>query len=323
MSQRRSGTSRNGGNRGGSHAHTHDHAAVPVRDLGPAFRWAVGLNSAYVLAEALAGLLTGSLALLADAAHNLTDVAGLLIAWGAAALARRAGNAAYTWGLGRATILAAMLNATAILVGVVGVIWTAVGRFADPVEVPGLVIMGVASIGIAINTGTALLFLRARKNDLNAKGAFLHMAADAAVSGAVVLGAAGILLTGWDWLDPAVAIAVSLLIAGTAWGLLRDSLRLELDGVPGHLDRETVSAWLRDQPGVVEIHDLHIWPLSTTKTALAVHLVRPGQGGGPAPGSVDDFIAAVADGLEREFGIGHATLQVEERPCGRADDCRP
>mgnify|MGYP005848147021 CR=1 FL=1 len=196
----------------------HDHVHTPPADLGPAFRWAVVLNTAYVLIEGTAGFLTGSLALLADAAHNLTDVAGLLIAWGAAVLAKRAGHARYTFGYGRATILAAMLNGTAILVGVGLVIWKASQRFASPVEVPGLTVMLMALIGIGVNTGSALLFMRSQKDDLNAKGAFLHMAADAAVSGAVVLAAAGILYTGWQWLDPAVAIAVSLLIAFTALG---------------------------------------------------------------------------------------------------------
>jgi cobalt-zinc-cadmium efflux system protein len=219
--------------------HGHDH--TPPADLGPAFRWAVGLNVSYVVVEATAGFMTGSLALLADAAHNLTDVAGLLIAWGAAVLAKRAGTASYTFGYGRATILAAMFNAIAILIGVVVVVWEAAHRFQTVVEVPGLTILIVALIGIVVNTGSALLFLKSRKGDLNANGAFLHMAADAAVSGAVVLAAAGIMLTGWQWLDPAVAIAVSVLIAFTAWGLLRDSLRLGLDGVPEGVDRQAVA----------------------------------------------------------------------------------
>lgn len=290
----------------------HDHA--PPTDLGPAFKWAVGLNTAYVIVEAAAGFLTGSLALLADAAHNLTDVAGLLIAWGAAVLAKRVGNAAYTFGYGRATILAAMLNATAILIGVVVVIWEATQRFSAPVEVPALTVLLVAAVGIGVNTGSALLFMRAQKNDLNAKGAFLHMAADAAVSGAVVLAAAGILATGWDWLDPGVAIAVSLLIAWTAWGLLRDSLRLELDGVPEAIDRQAVADWLAAQNGVSDVHDLHIWALSTTRTALAAHLVWQGA-------DRDAFLDRVAEKLEQEFGIGHATVQLETTPCARAGLC--
>jgi cobalt-zinc-cadmium efflux system protein len=293
-------------------AHDHDH--TPPADLGPAFRWAVGLNVTYVIVEAFAGFTTGSLALLADAAHNLTDVAGLLIAWGAAVLAKRAGSTSYTFGYGRATILAAMFNAIAILIGVVVVIWEAAHRFQTAVEVPGLTILIVALIGIAVNTGSALLFLKSRRGDLNANGAFLHMAADAAVSGAVVLAAAGIMQTGWYWLDPAVAIAVSVLIAFTAWGLLRDSLRLGLDGVPEGIDRQAVATWIGDQPGVINVHDLHIWALSTTRTALAAHVVWKGT-------DADAFIDQVTDELEHDFGIGHVTLQLESNPCERAGAC--
>lgn len=287
----------------------HDHARTPPANLGPAFQWAVGLNTAYVIVEAAFGLLTGSLALLADAAHNLADVAGLLIAWGAAVLARRVGSATYTFGYGRATILAAMLNATAILIGVVVVVWEAVQRFQTVVEVPGLTILLVALVGIGVNTGSALLFMKSQRDDLNAKGAFLHMAADAAVSVAVVLAAAGIMATGWQWLDPAVAIAVSLLIAWTAWSLLRASMRLELDGVPHDVDRQKVADRLKAQDGVSDVHDLHIWALSTTRTALAAHVVW--QGDDP-----DAFLDHVTDALAHDFGIGHTTIQIERHPCG-------
>lgn len=276
----------------------------------------MGLNTAYVVVEATAGFLTGSLALLADAAHNLTDVAGLLIAWGAAVLAKRVGSASYTFGYGRATILAAMLNAVAILIGVVVVVWEAAHRFQTVVEVPGLTILLVALVGIGVNAGSALLFIKSQKSDLNAKGAYLHMAADAAVSVAVVLAAAGIMLTGWHWLDPAVAIAVSLLIAVTAWRLLRASLRLELDGVPEAIDRQAVADWLAARDGVSSVHDLHIWALSTTRTALAVHLVWNG------PDS-DAFLDQVTDGLEHDFSIAHATVQLEQAPCERAGVCLP
>ncbi|MGB4828996.1 MAG: cation diffusion facilitator family transporter [Paracoccaceae bacterium] len=289
----------------------HDHDHQPPADLGPAFQWAVGLNTAYVIVEGAAGWITGSLALLADAAHNLTDVAGLLIAWGAAVLAKRAMTARHTWGLGRATILAALLNAIAILVGVGAVTWEAVQRLEDPVAVPGMTVMLVALIGIAVNTGSALLFMSSRKGDLNARGAFLHMAADAAVSGAVVLAAAGIMLTGWDWLDPAVAIAVSLLIAITAGGLFREALHLSLDGVPFAIDRSRIADWLAAQDGVQSLHDLHIWPLSTTRTALAVHLVWDGA-------DADRFIDRVTDALADDHGIAHVTLQLERQPCERA-----
>ncbi|MDF3906309.1 MULTISPECIES: cation diffusion facilitator family transporter [Paracoccus] len=292
-----------------AHDHTQDHR--PPTDLGPAFRWAVGLNTGYVIVEGAAGWITGSLALLADAAHNLTDVAGLLIAWGAAVLAKRAVTARHTWGLGRATILAALFNAIAILVGVGAVTWEAVQRLSDPVAVPGLTVMLVAQVGIGVNTGSALLFMSSRKGDLNAKGAFLHMAADAAVSGAVVLAAVGIMVTSWDWLDPAVAIAVSLLIAVTAAGLFREALHLSLDGVPFEIDRAAIADWLERQDGVQGLHDLHIWPLSTTRTALAVHLVW--QGADP-----DAFIDRVTDALAEAHGIANVTLQLERRPCDRA-----
>lgn len=295
-----------------AHDHAHSHAAPA--DLGPAFRWAVGLNASYVVVEGVAGVMTGSLALLADAAHNLTDVAALLIAWGAAVLANRVGSGNYTFGYGRATILAAMLNAVAILIGVVVVVWEAAHRFQSVVEVPGLTILLVALVGIGVNTGSALLFMGSQKDDLNAKGAYLHMAADAAVSGAVVLAAAGIMLTGWQWLDPAVAIAVSVLIAWTAWGLLRNALRLGLDGVPEAVDRQAVADWLGAQDGVTNVHDLHIWALSTTRTALAVHLVWDGA-------DADAFFDHVTDELEHDFAIGHATVQLERAPCERAGVC--
>ncbi|MTH66474.1 cation diffusion facilitator family transporter [Paracoccus shanxieyensis] len=292
-----------------AHDHTQDHR--PPTDLGPAFRWAVGLNTGYVIVEGAAGWITGSLALLADAEHNLTDVDGLLIAWGAAVLAKRAVTARHTWGLGRATILAALFNAIAILVGVGAVTWEAVQRLSDPVAVPGLTVMLVALVGIGVNTGSALLFMSSRKGDLNAKGAFLHMAADAAVSGAVVLAAVGIMVTGWDWLDPAVAIAVSLLIAVTAAGLFREALHMSLDGVPFEIDRAAIADWLERQDGVQGLHDLHIWPLSTMRTALAVHLVW--QGADP-----DAFIDRVTDALAEAHGIANVTLQLERRPCDRA-----
>jgi cobalt-zinc-cadmium efflux system protein len=289
--------------------HDHSHAHAAPTDLGPAFRWAVGLNTVYVAVEATAGFMTGSLALLADAAHNLTDVAGLLIAWAAAVLAKRVATRAYSWGLGRATIMAAMLNALAILIGVVWVVWETVQRFQAPAEVPGLTILIVALVGIGVNTGAALLFIRSQKDDLNAKGAFLHMAADAAVSGAVVLAAVGILLTGWNWLDPAVAIAVSLLIALTALSLFRQALHLSLDGVPDRVDAAKVAAWLDQQQDVCGVHDLHIWAISTTRTALAVHVVTQAQ-------DTDAVLRTLREGLTHDFGIAHSTIQIERDDCG-------
>jgi len=284
-------------------AHDHSHAAP--KNLTPAFQWAVGLNTVYVILEASAGFMTGSLALIADAAHNLTDVAGLLIAWAAMALARRTPSDQFTYGLGRSTELAALANAIAILIGVGAVIWEAMGRFQTAVEVPGGTILAVALVGIGINFGTAMLFKSSQHGDLNAKGAYLHMMADGAVSVAVVLAAGGILLTGWTWLDPAVAILVSLVIAVTAYGLLKSSLRLSLDGVPENIDRIAVSDWLADLPGVQSMHHLHIWALSTTKTALTVHLVMPGP-------VESGFLANTAHELAHQFSIDHTTIQIEQ-----------
>ena len=288
-----------------SGVHHHDHEPVRAADGGAAFRWAVLLNLGYVLVEAGAGLRVGSLALLADAAHNLTDVAGLLLAWGAAALAGRRPSARFTWGLGRGTILAALANAVAILVGVGAVVWEAVGRLAAPPPVPGGVVLAVALVGIAVNAGTALLFREQARHDLNARGAFLHMAADAAVSLGVVLAAGLILLTGLDLLDPLVAILVGLAVAWTAFDLLRASLGLSFDAVPRGIESQAVRDFLAARPGVRDVHDLHIWPLSTTATALTAHLVMPGG----HPG--DAFLAELAHELEQRFAIAHATVQIE------------
>jgi len=286
-------------------AHDHEHDVRAVHDLTPAFKWAVALNVGYVLIEAAAGTVTGSLALLADAAHNVTDVAGLLIAWGAAIISKRPPSARFSYGFGRSTILAALTNGVAILLGVGAVIWEAIHRLTAPVSVPAATILVVALIGVGINTGTALLFREARHTDINAKGAFLHMAADAAVSLGVVLAAVGIMATGWAWLDPLAAILVSLVIAVTAFGLLRSALGLSLDAVPPSVDPAAVEAWLKERSGALAVHDLHIWPLSTTSIALSAHLVLPGG----HPG--DRFLENVAEELKDRFGIGHATMQIE------------
>lgn len=289
----------------------HDHDHRPPADLGPAFRWAVGLNTAYVVVEGGGGL-DHRIAGFAGGCRPQPDrCCGAADRLGGRRAGQEGSDRAAHLGLGRATILAALFNAIAILVGVGAVTWEAVQRLSDPVAVPGLTVTLVALVGIAVNTGSALLFMSSRKGDLNAKGAFLHMAADAAVSGAVVLAAAGIMVTGWDWLDPAVAIAVSLLIAITAAGLFREALHLSLDGVPFQIDRAAIADWLVQQDGVQGLHDLHIWPLSTTRTALAVHLVWQG----PDP---DAFIDRVTDALAETHGIANVTLQLEGRPCDRA-----
>lgn len=288
----------------------HSHA---TRDFGPAFAWAIGLNTAYVVVEAGFGFISGSLALLADAAHNLTDVGGLLVAWGAAALSRRSPSERHTYGLGRTSILAALVNGVALLIAVGALTWEAVSRFSAPAEVPGGTVLWVALLGIAINAGTALLFRRGRQHDLNVEGAFLHMAADAAVSGGVVLSALVIMATGWSWVDPLAGLLVSAVIAWSAFGLLKSALHLSLDGVPKNIDKRAVADWLTKQPGVASVHDLHIWALSTTATALTVHVVMPSG----TPG--DAFLDGVADELEHRFGIAHATLQIER---GDGEECR-
>ncbi len=288
------------------HGHDHHHHAPPTNGgLDAAFRWGVGLNLGYTLLEATAGFWFGSLALLADAAHNLTDVAGLLIAWGAVAASRLRPNARHTYGFGRATILAALVNAVAILVGVGAVMWEAVGRVASPPDVPGLPVLLVATVGIGVNIGTALLFRGHGAHDLNARGAYLHMAADAAVSVGVVGSAAVILATGWSVVDPLAALAVSLVIAVTAVRLLRDALHLAMDGVPPEVNAIALRDFLASRPGVAEVHDLRIRAHSTTVTEVTAHLVMPAG----HPG--DAFLAAVSADLRARFGITRATIQVE------------
>jgi cobalt-zinc-cadmium efflux system protein len=289
----------------------HGHSDQGI-DAGWAFRWAVVLNVVYVLIEASFGFLTGSLALIADAAHNLTDVLGLLIGWGALVLGRLKPNQRHTYGFGRATILAALVNSIVLLIGVGVIVWEAVARIGTPQDVPAITVLWVAGVGISVNAGSALLFLKGRSDDLNVRGAFLHMAADAAVSAAVVVSAGLMILTGWTVIDPIAAILVSAAIAWSAAGLLRSAMRLSLDGVPESVDRAAVEAWLRSLPGVTDLHDLHIWALSTTSVAVTVHLVMPGEC------SADAFLERTAHDLAEKFGIAHATIQIEQ---GTGPEC--
>jgi cobalt-zinc-cadmium efflux system protein len=297
----------------------HQHDALALQ-AGRAFRWAAALNVVFVVVEALFGFLTGSLALLADAAHNLTDVLGLVVAWGALSLSRLRPNEYHTYGFGRATVLAALANGIALLIGVGFIVREAIERIGDPQDVPASTVLLVAGLGIAVNTGSALLFLKGRAQDINVRGAFLHMVADAAVSAGVVISALVIMLTGLAIVDPIVAILVSAVIAVSAFGLFKSAIHLSLDGVPQGVDLKAVAAWLRAQPGVADLHDLHVWALSTTSTALTVHLVMP-EG---CPN--DAFLDQTAHDLEARFGIAHATLQVElgtETECRLADPSRP
>ncbi|MDX2202069.1 MAG: cation diffusion facilitator family transporter [Hyphomicrobiaceae bacterium] len=288
----------------GHHHHAAGHGHAPA-SFGRAFAIGTVLNLAFVVIEAAYGLLSGSIALIADAGHNLSDIVGLLMAWVAYALAQRAPSDRFTYGLRSSSILAALANAVLLLVAVGAIAFEAVQRLRDPVPVGEVTIMLVAGLGIAINLGTAMLFASGRKGDLNIRGAYQHMAADAAVSLGVVVAGALIWLTGWLWIDPAVSLAIAGVIVWGTWSLLRESLELALHAVPPGIDAGRVRAHLAALPGVRSVHDLHIWPMSTTETALTAHLVMPAG----HPG--DAFLARLRHELAHEFGIGHATVQIE------------
>jgi len=289
---------------GHPHAHLHSHSHRSA-EFDRAFAIGIGLNVAYIAVEAAAGLLAGSLALLADAGHNLSDVLGLALAWGAAVLARRTPSHRFTYGLRSSSILAALANAIILLVVTGGLAWEAVFRFAHPAPVEGGVMAWVAGIGFFVNGGTALLFLRGREHDLNIRGAFLHMLADALVSAGVVVTGIVIALTGLSRIDPVVTLVVCSVIVYGTWDVMREAIGLALDAVPEGIDPAAVRAHLASLPGVAAIHDLHIWGMSTTETALTCHLVMS-QG---HPG--DAVLTQIARDLEHRFGIHHATLQIE------------
>ena len=296
-------------------AHHHHHHHAPPQDHSAAFGWGIALNLGFIGIELVAGLFANSIALLADAGHNASDVLGLVVAWAAVLLARRAPTARFTYGWRGASILAALCNGLFLLAAIGWMGWEALQRLATPPPVATGTVMTVAAVGIAVNGFTAWLFARGREHDLNIRGAFLHMAADAAVSAGVVLAALGIRLTGWQWLDPAASLAVCAIILVSGWGLLRDSWRLALAAVPAAIAVEEVTALLRAQPGVASVHDLHIWALSTAETALTAHLVIPAG----HPG--DAFLSELAHALERRFGIAHATIQIETAACAMAGRC--
>jgi cobalt-zinc-cadmium efflux system protein len=296
------------------HEHHHHHADAAA-GMGAVFAFGIALNLGFVLIEAAFGVIGNSVALIADAGHNLGDVLGLAIAGGAAALARRRPSHRYTYGLRSSSILAALFNAIVLLIAVGAIAVEAVNRFATPQPVATGIVMVVAAIGIVVNGATALLLRRGHqhRHDLNVRGAFLHMAADAAVSLGVVLTGALILATGWLWLDPAASLLVGLVIVASTWRLLRDAVNMALDAVPAGIDPAAVRAHLAAFAGVCAVHDLHIWPMSTTETALTCHLVMPAG----HPG--DHALAMLAGELNACFGIQHATIQVEtgdpEHPC--------
>jgi cobalt-zinc-cadmium efflux system protein len=284
------------------HSHSHYHAP---QTYTRAFQIGIGLNVGFVLIEAATGLITHSLALLADAGHNLSDVLGLGLAWGASYLSQRPPSQMFTYGLRRSSILASLLNALLLMVAMGAIAWEALQQLQNPSEIAGSVLIGVATIGVVINGITAWLFLGGRSYDLNIRAAFWHMAADALVSLGVVLAGVSILFTGWFWFDPAVSLVIVAVVVIGTWDLLKDSLKLSLDAVPAKIDPRAVHLFLAERPGVACLHDLHIWAMSTTETALTAHLVMPDG----HPG--DDFLRQVADELHHHFGIDHTTLQIE------------
>lgn len=308
---------------GGHHEHEHGHAAghhhghhhgSQGAGRGHAFAIAITLNIGFVIAEVAAGLISGSMALLADAGHNLSDVLSLLIAWGASLLSRRPPTSRFTYGLKSSSILAALANAALLWVALGAILIETIRRIAEPQSVAGGTMMLVAAIGIAVNGLSAMLFEKGRKADLNLRAAFVHLMADAAVSAAVVLAGLLVVLTKARWIDPVTSLAIIAVIAWGSWGLLRDSLKMGLLAVPDGIDEGQVAAHLALLPGVTAVHDLHIWPMSTTETALTVHLVMPSG----HPG--DDFLHTLARDLSGRFAIGHPTIQIEIGQSG-ARDC--
>jgi cobalt-zinc-cadmium efflux system protein len=286
------------------HNHEHGHSHAP-KNFGKAFAIGIALNFGFVIIEVIFGIFAHSLALVADAGHNMGDVLGLMLAWGASVLARTPPTQRRTYGLRSSSILAALFNAIFLLVSVGAISWEAIRRFGDPTEVAGKTVILVSAVGIVINTATALMFMSGRKGDLNIRGAFLHMAADAGISAGVVVAGFAILATGYHWIDPVVSLAISAVIIWGTWDLLRDSVNLALQAVPEGIDLSKVKEYLAGLPHVLEVHDLHVWPMSTTETALTVHLVR----------SVDRCDSAVlekcCDELHEKFEIQHATIQFE------------
>lgn len=288
----------------GDHHHGHGHSHAPA-DFGFAFAVGVFLNLAFVVVGAIFGIIGHSMALIADAGHNLSDVLGLVMAWVASILVKRAPSKRFTYGMGSSSILAAFFNAVFLLVATGAIALGAVERFFAPEPVAGKLVMIVAAIGIVLNGATAMLFLRGRNDDLNLRGAFLHMAGDAAISFGVVIAGLLILLTGWHWIDPLVSLGISAVIVAGTWSLFRDSLSMTLQGVPPGVDINAVRLFLEKCPGVCAIHDLHIWPMSTTETALTCHMVM--LDGHPG----DEALHKIAGELNHHFKIPHATIQVE------------
>lgn len=286
-----------------SHDHSHTHE---VKDFSKAFAIGIGLNVVYIIVEVIYGLIVNSLALIADAGHNLSDVLGLVIAWVASYLVKKSATKKYTYGLKKSSVLAAFLNAMILLVAIGIIIWEAIGRFAEPQQIEGTTIIIVAGIGVVINAVTALLFFSGRKDDLNIKGAFLHMAADAGISlGVVVIGLV-LTFTNYYWLDPVVSIVIAVIIFWGTWDLLKDSTSLVLDAVPKEIDKEGIEKYLNSLDELEGFHDLHIWAMSTTETALTVHAIAEENC------CKNDLIDKISEVLKNKFNIVHTTIQLEE-----------
>lgn len=296
----------------GGHGHGHSHAPT---EFGRAFAIGVTLNIGFVIVEGAAGLLSGSLALIADAGHNLSDVLGLLMAWAAYALSKRPPSTRFTYGLRGSSIIAALFNAVFLLIACGAIALGAIQRFLHPAPIESGMMMAVAAIGIIINLGTALLFLRGGEHDINIRGAFLHMAADAAVSAGVVVAGLLVAQTGLLWIDPAISMVIVAVIVIGTWGLFRDSLTMSLNGVPGGIDPAAVTARLEGLSGVAAVHHVHIWPTSTTEVALTAHLLMP------EARDSDDFLARTTQLMRDEFRIGHSTFQIEQGACADEHGC--
>lgn len=294
-----------------SHAHSHDGHSHAPDNFGFAFAVGIALNTAFVVAELVFGYAANSLALISDAVHNFSDVIALMLAWAAGWLGHKQPTEQHTYGYRRASILAALINAGLLLVAVGAIAVEAIDRIREPAEVASRTIVWVAALGILVNGATALLFMRGRYGDLNIRGAFLHMAADAGVSLGVVVAAFVIMRTGWLWIDPAISLVIAAVVLASGWGLARDSVNLALDGVPRGIELVDVKDYLGGLDGVTEVHDLHVWAMSTNETALTAHLVRPG-------GYDDKFLHHVCAELSHHFNIHHATLQIE----AGSDVCR-
>lgn len=292
-----------GHHHGHHHGHGHSHGEGTPRGAG--FATAVAFNLGFVLVEVAAGLISGSMALIADAGHNFSDVLSLLLAWGASILAARPPSERFTYGLKSSSILAAIANAALLWVALGAILVETVRRFSDPEPVEGTTMIVVAAVGILINGLSALIFARGSKTDINLRAAFQHLLADAAVSAGVVVAGIGVMLTGAEWIDPAISLVITLVIGWGSWGLLREAVKMGLLAVPAGIDQAKVREFLESQAGVTAVHDLHIWPMSTTENAITAHLVMPGG----YPG--DAFLHELAHRLEHRFGIGHPTFQVE------------